>query len=113
MLVAHNAPFDIRFLNSELGRSRYEDRIQSQICTLELAKRYLFELPSLKLPCLCEYFGINLREEHCALADCEATAMLLAILCREFGALKSVDLTNAFHIKRHQPRHAIPNMRNP
>jgi DNA polymerase-3 subunit epsilon len=97
IVVAHNAPFDVRFLNSELGRSRYKDRILSQICTLELARRYVFELPSLKLPCLCEYFGINLRDAHCALADSEATAMLLAVLCKEFGALKSVDRTQAFH----------------
>jgi len=96
MIVAHNAPFDVRFLNSELGRSRFEDRILSQICTLELARRYIFDLPSLKLPCLCEYFGINAKGVHSALADSEATAMLLAILCREFNALESVDANSPF-----------------
>lgn len=96
IIVAHNASFDIRFLNKEIERAGYEGCIVRHICTLELARNHIFELPSLKLPSLCAYLGINLKEQHCALADSEATATLLSILAQEFGALESIDNAYAF-----------------
>lgn len=71
ILVAHNAPFDMRFLNAELdraGRPRISDA--RVVDTLELARK---ALPGAKhsLDALCLRFGIDrsLRVRHGALID--------------------------------------------
>jgi DNA polymerase-3 subunit epsilon len=74
-LVAHNAEFDIRFINAELERAgrpklrcAYED-------TLALAKRK-FPGAQASLDALCRRFEIDLsaRTKHGALLDCELLA---------------------------------------
>jgi DNA polymerase III subunit epsilon len=74
-LVAHNAEFDIRFINAELERAgrpklgcAYED-------TLALARRK-FPGAQASLDALCRRFEIDLsaRTKHGALLDCELLA---------------------------------------
>ncbi|MCB8879097.1 DNA polymerase III subunit epsilon [Acidisoma cellulosilytica] len=76
MLVAHNAPFDFRFLNAELticglpplGAHRMVD-------TLVMAKTRFPGMPN-SLDALCRRFGIDLSERtsHNALLDCKLLA---------------------------------------
>lgn len=82
-LVAHNAPFDVRFLKAELERTG--DRIEQvpYHCTLQASRRLYPDLPSKKLERLCEYLDIELEQAHSALSDAEATRQLLAILRQE------------------------------
>ncbi len=76
ILVAHNAPFDMRFLNAELeriGRPAISDA--RVVDTLDMARKVL---PGAKhsLDALCLRFGIDrsLRVRHGALIDAELLA---------------------------------------
>lgn len=69
-LVAHNATFDIRFINMELERCRRKPMGNRYVDTVAQAKR---KFPGAKtsLDALCSRFGIDLsgREKHGALID--------------------------------------------
>lgn len=77
-LVIHNASFDIKFINAELGRiTRPPIPLARAIDTIEIAKA---KLPGVRysLDELCKRFGIDLtaRTKHGALLDAELTARL-------------------------------------
>jgi DNA polymerase-3 subunit epsilon len=75
-LVAHNAPFDFAFLDSELHRlgAPKLDRVR-MVDTLALAKQRFPGLPN-SLDALCRRFAIDLSERttHNALLDCRLLA---------------------------------------
>ena len=77
ILVAHNAPFDMSVLSKCLSYYgiRYKESVD-YACTCQMARRILPELPSRKLNCLCDYFGIEL-DHHNALSDARAAAKIL------------------------------------
>jgi len=75
-LVAHNAAFDMEFLNWELRRARMPVVHASRaVCTLELSRK---RHPGAKhtLDALCNRYGIDLsgRSKHGALIDAELLA---------------------------------------
>jgi DNA polymerase-3 subunit epsilon len=75
-VVAHNAPFDFGFLNSELGRIGLEPLDSGRmIDTLSLARTRFPGMP-LSLDALCRRFDIDLslRTTHNALLDCRLLA---------------------------------------
>ena len=71
-LVAHNAPFDIGFLNYELELIKREPLRNSYIDTLSMARR-AFPGERVNLNALCTRFGIDnsKRKTHGALIDAE------------------------------------------
>lgn len=75
VLIAHNAPFDIAFLNAELGRLRLPALSNEVIDTVMLA-RELNPGARVGLDALCKYFGIDnsRRTLHGALLDSEILA---------------------------------------
>ena len=77
VIVAHNAPFDMSVLSKCLGA--YEifwcDSVE-YACTCKMARRVLPDLPSKRLNCLCDHFGIEL-DHHNALSDAIAAAKIL------------------------------------
>jgi DNA polymerase III subunit epsilon len=81
-IVAHNADFDIRFINSELARLGY-DAIDGQrvIDTLSIARRK-HPGASNSLDALCVRYGVDRakRVKHGALVDCELLADVYAEL---------------------------------
>lgn len=82
-LVAHNAAFDRRFWDAELGRIG-RTRRQEFACTMLLARRLYPEAPNHKLGTLVEFAGLPAAgRHHRALADAEMAASLLAKLERE------------------------------
>jgi DNA polymerase-3 subunit epsilon len=75
-LVIHNAPFDLGFLNMELGRlDRPILALDRAIDTLQIARRKFPGAPA-SLDALCKRFGIDLSErvKHGALLDARLTA---------------------------------------
>lgn len=77
ILVAHNASFDIGFLNQGYQKIGYENVKNPVIDTLELA-RFLFpELKNHRLDTLCKHLDIELVNHHRAIYDAEATGYLL------------------------------------
>ncbi len=76
VIVAHNAPFDLGFLASELTISRLPLVDNPVVDTLALS-RYCYSFPSNSLPNLAYYLGIDTLREHRALADAITTKQLL------------------------------------
>lgn len=78
-LVAHNAPFDCRFLERDSIACGFHFD-QDVFDTLSFARRVLPKQPSYKLGVLTELLGIPLNDAHRAWCDAEATARLYMIL---------------------------------
>ena len=82
-IVAHNAEFDMRFLNAELARLDLEPIGGHRVIdTLALARRK-FPGASNSLDALCARFGVDAsrRTRHGALLDAEILAEVYAELC--------------------------------
>ena len=78
VLVAHNAIFDVRFINHEVGHVFPGRRMMnSHICTVSLARRLLPDLKSFRLAALAEHFAVPHRTRHRAGDDARATASVL------------------------------------
>lgn len=76
VLVAHNAKFDIRFLNFWLNEQCKFHEADSYICTMELDKILFPDAENHKLCSCIERFGIKNEHAHRAVDDAEATAKL-------------------------------------
>ena len=75
VLVAHNSPFDIGFLNYELGRVFPGQRLANpQLCTVRLARRVFPGLYNYKLHTVAAHFSIDIKNRHRAAGDALATA---------------------------------------
>jgi len=88
-LVAHNASFDRRFWDAELGRIRRKCR-QEFACSMLVARRLFPQAPSHKLAVLVEFAKLPVTGRyHRALADAEMAASLLVRmedeLCRRYN----------------------------
>lgn len=70
--VAHNAPFDLGFLQSEYRRARQTFVDRPVIDTVHLARRH-FRFPSNRLGELALQFGVAAPDAHRALGDCRTT----------------------------------------
>ncbi|MEM6326465.1 MAG: DEDD exonuclease domain-containing protein [Bacteroidota bacterium] len=80
IMVAHNLPFDLRFLDLAMDEAGLPPIHNPSLDTLRLARRLLSALPSKGLSRLTEHFGIEVHGRHRALGDADATAELLSIL---------------------------------
>jgi DNA polymerase-3 subunit epsilon len=79
-IIAHNAKFDLKFLNYYLKELNLEP-IEKHICTLELLKQNKeYNGKNKKLETACEYYGIENKNAHRADSDTLATANLFLIL---------------------------------
>lgn len=78
VIVAHNLPFDCRFLLQEFSRSGIDVDSGRGICTLKLSGE--------RLDIACERLGIAIDSQHRALTDARATAQLFATLVGETDA---------------------------
>lgn len=88
VLVAHNAPFDHRFLCHEADRLGYARPEGGPVCTAKLARRVLgAEVPNVRLATVAGYFRTAVRPEHRALADALACAEVFHRLLEHGGRL--------------------------
>jgi len=96
VLVAHNAGFDMRFLNHEVGRL-YEDYSvgNPSLCTVQLSRKLLPNVDNHKLKTLAEYFGVELVNHHRAGADAYATARIFINLLDDLKVRGVRDLGTA------------------
>lgn len=68
IIIAHNAPFDIGFINAHLERLGKPKLTNQVIDTLDIAKRYLF-LASYRLSNVAAYLKVPQPSAHRALVD--------------------------------------------
>lgn len=79
ILVAHNADFDYRVLQTEFRRLGFDFQ-RNTICTVELSKKLLPEAPALSLGKLTRWLGIPVSDRHRANGDALATLQLFKLL---------------------------------
>jgi DNA polymerase-3 subunit epsilon len=97
VFTAHNAKFDINFLHAESKRVGLENKIDTYVDTLALARRTDQERTRKhSLHALCEHYGINHENAHEAKSDATATAELLIHLMREMDVQKPDQLPDLF-----------------
>ncbi|MBA4536226.1 PolC-type DNA polymerase III [Bacillus aquiflavi] len=77
VLVAHNATFDMGFLNVGYKKIGFERAANSVIDTLELARFLYPEMKNHRLNTLAKKFNVELTQHHRAIYDAEATGYLL------------------------------------
>ncbi|HET7522003.1 MAG TPA: PolC-type DNA polymerase III [Bacillales bacterium] len=77
ILVAHNASFDMGFLNVGYRHIGFEKAANPVVDTLELGRFLYPELKNHRLDTLCKKFNIDLEQHHRAIYDAEATGYLL------------------------------------
>jgi DNA polymerase III epsilon subunit family exonuclease len=81
ILVAHNSGFDMRFLNSEIGRVFGGYRMANPcLCTVLLSRKLLPDIVNHKLKTVAEHYSIDLVNHHRASADAYATAHIFVNL---------------------------------
>lgn len=76
-VVSHNAAFDQGFLDCECERLHLQCASADFICTVQLARHLLPNLPSYSLHALVRHFKLSNTAEHRAGLDADATLQVL------------------------------------
>ncbi len=97
VLVAHNAPFDLGFLDYELGRLHGCTFPRPALDTLRLARK-LCPQQRCSLAALSQRFDTRVKPVHRALQDAEATAELLLLF---LSWLQEQDVTTLEEVARY------------
>ena len=79
LFVAHNAPFDYRFIQEEFKRLGYNYQRQT-MCTVRMSRKIIPGMGSYSLGNLCQTLGITINNRHRAAGDALATTKLLELL---------------------------------
>lgn len=79
IIVAHNASFDYRILQTEFKRLGFDFQKET-LCTVELSKKIIPDLPSYSLGKLVRTLGIPMADRHRASGDAMATVKLFKML---------------------------------
>ncbi len=82
VIVAHNAPFDHKFLQSEILEMLGVTIQNPVICSCKLARKILHFLPSKGLDAITNFLGIHVNGRHRAAGDAEATAKIFVIFLK-------------------------------
>lgn len=100
VLVAHNAPFDIRFLNYEISKIYDGYKVANpHLCTVQLSRRLVPHIENHKLNTVAEYFRVNLENHHRASHDAHATAKIFVNLLEQLNELGVSDLAAVRKVK--------------
>lgn len=100
VLVAHNAHFDIRFLNHEIGRVFDNYRVANpHLCTVQLSRKLLPDIENHRLHTVADYYSINIENRHRAADDAHATAKIFVNLLNQLREMGVRDLATAKKFK--------------
>jgi DNA polymerase III epsilon subunit family exonuclease len=96
VLVAHNASFDIRFLNHEIGKIYDGYKMANpHLCTVHLSRKLVPHIENHKLNTVAQYFRVSLVNHHRALFDAHATARIFVELLAKLEERGVRDLASA------------------
>ena len=120
ILVAHNATFDVGFMNANYERHGLPKISQPVIDTLEFARNLYPEYKRHGLGPLTKRFGVALEHHHMANYDAEATGRLLFIFIKEVAekhgvtdlARLNIDLISPDSYKKARIKHATIYVKN-
>ena len=100
VLVAHNAHFDIRFLNHEIGKIHENYRVANpHLCTVQLSRKLLPHIENHRLNTVAEYYSVALLNHHRASDDARATAHIFINLLDELAVRGISDVAGAKKLK--------------
>lgn len=85
IIVAHNATFDLCVLKKTLNNYNIDTYNCFYMCTLELSKKYIYDVENNRLDTLCKYFNIELNDHHNALCDCECCYKVLSNMIEKYN----------------------------
>ncbi|WP_093336003.1 ATP-dependent DNA helicase DinG [Salibacterium halotolerans] len=85
--VAHNVPFDLQFINSELQEAGFPPFQGSVLDTVELSRILFPSAPAYQLSRLTQWLGISHNRPHQADSDAWVTASLLLRLLHKLAGL--------------------------
>jgi len=101
VIVAHNAAFDLGFLNAAALAHSGRALSQPHLCTLRLARRLMPELRRRSLDALAGHFGILSRDRHRALGDVRITVEIFFHLLERLAASGSGHLHQVLDLQHH------------
>ncbi|MEQ9424866.1 MAG: exonuclease domain-containing protein [Cyclobacteriaceae bacterium] len=93
--VAHNVSFDYSILKKEFKSLGYNYQ-RPRLCTVNLGRRLVKNLPSYSLGSLCKHFNIDIKHRHRAFGDAKATLKL-------FNYLLAIKERDEIEIKKNLP----------
>jgi DNA polymerase III epsilon subunit family exonuclease len=100
VLVAHNASFDIRFLNHEIGKIYDGYKMANpHLCTVQLSRKLVPHIENHKLNTVAQYFRVSLVNHHRALFDAHATARIFVELLAKLEERGVRDLASARRLR--------------
>ena len=100
VLVAHNANFDMRFLNHEIGRIYENFRVANPfLCTVQLSRKLLPHIENHRLNTVANYYSVSLVNHHRASDDARATAHIFINLLEDLQTRGVNDLATAKKLK--------------
>jgi DNA polymerase-3 subunit alpha (Gram-positive type) len=86
VLVAHNAQFDIRFINHEIGKVFDGYRLGNpHLCTVQLSRKLLPNIDNHRLHTVADYYSITIKNRHRAGDDALATAKIFVEFLQRFA----------------------------
>jgi len=109
IIVAHNAPFDLRFLKSAAKELDLDWPKFKTLDTVTIARQVLSkeDVPNCKLSTLAQFFGTKTEPNHRALDDAKATTEILHGLIERLGSFEVYNVDSlmefakkAAHIQR-------------
>ena len=101
VIVAHNAAFDVGFLNAAALAHNGRALSQPHLCTLRLARRLMPELRRRSLDVLAGHFGIPTSDRHRALGDVRITVEIFFHLLERLAARGIGHLHQALDLQHH------------
>ena len=100
VLVAHNAHFDMRFLNHEIDRIYKNYRVANpSLCTVRLSRRLNSNVENHRLKTLADYYSVALVNHHRAGDDAHATAHIFINLLEQLHTHGVRDLATVKKLK--------------
>lgn len=100
VLVAHNASFDVRFINHELARVYPGRRMcNTNLCTVKLTRQLMPTLVNHRLHTVAEHFAVPIPNRHRAPDDARATAEIFIRLLAQLDECGVRDLATARRYK--------------
>jgi len=101
VLVAHNARYDLAFLNATSVAHCGRPLTNPSLCTLKLARRLLPTLRRRGLDALASHFALPLNDRHRALGDVRLTVEVLFRLLESLAARGVTRLDQALDLQHH------------
>lgn len=95
ILIAHNAPFDLAFINNKIGETIGRRIVNPVIDTVLLSSALHYSIGDYSLENLSSYFDFSLEDRHNALGDAQIAANLFLKLLPE---LEAKGITSLHHL---------------